>query len=236
VLSQAFQTQRPKFQAAALKVSTELLQREGGRGGGGKSGEQYRLNCLYIAPQLKYYFLKGRNLFWRHGVITTSTYFHRGVTRSILHCALWFCCFCRTPCYPVPCTVLTVLFNLSQFLRSSGKRNSPEASGVSPAPGLQNPSPRNHRFPPKFLYFYCFRQSGKVIQSKATPSPGLPSCVCSETAGARAHAGAHTESGGLPPGPPFPVPCRRGAAERPERREGLEGSRRDGLQSLGYKG
>lgn len=47
MLSQAFQTQRPKFQAAALKVSTELLQREGGRGG--KEGNEENNIVLIVS-------------------------------------------------------------------------------------------------------------------------------------------------------------------------------------------
>lgn len=84
----------------------------------GKEGEQYLLNYLYIDLQLKYYFLKGHNLFWRYSVITTSMYFHHTVTLSVLHCTPCSCCFCKILCYQDPYTIITVLFNLSQPLQS----------------------------------------------------------------------------------------------------------------------
>lgn len=113
-----------------------------------------------------------------------------------------------------PDTVLTVLFNLSQFLQSSGEQNLPSppprslrSSACTRTAKIISPQPpffslRNQNF----LYFYCFRQSGKVIQRKSTPSLGLPGWARSETARAEhtrtdTHVHTHTQRS---------APCHRG--------------------------
>lgn len=206
----------PEAQVSSCSIkSFHRATAERGREGRGEGNEENNIVLIvfYIAPQLKYYFLKGHNLFWRHGVITTSTYFHRGVTRSILHCAFRWCCFCRTPCYAIPGTVLTVLFNLSQFLQSSGEQNRsplPKPQEFCLHQDCKNNLPSTTVFlpPKKVSLLLLLLTIGESHPKKINPQPGPPR-LGSQRDSASTHAQTHTYTHtGLCPALSCPVPCR----------------------------
>lgn len=108
---------------------------------------------------------------------------------------------------------------LSQSLRSSACTRT--AKIISPSTTVFL-SPPHHQ---KFLYFYCFRQSGKVIQRKSTPSLGLPGWARSATARAHTRTDTHVHTHpGLCPASLLPHPVPQELHEGPRDPTGMDGS------------